>query len=93
MLTSESQFETAKASQYLQQLCKHFAHKVEASCDAHSGKVAFPCGTATFAASDDVLVMTVVAEDQAGLEQSKEIIESHLIRFAFRDKLERLDWS
>ena len=33
-------------------------------------------GTATFAASDDVLVMTVVAEDQAGLEALVDYIQS-----------------
>ena len=29
MLTSETRFETPNASKYLQQLCKHFGHRVE----------------------------------------------------------------
>jgi|ETNmetMinimDraft_28_1059901.scaffolds.fasta_scaffold707823_1 hypothetical protein len=92
MLNTKCRFETSKASQYLQQLCKHFAHKVEARFDDREGTVDFARGTAVLIAEDDVLVITVTAEDQDGLEQTKGIIESHLLRFAFRENVERLNW-
>jgi hypothetical protein len=39
-----------------------------------------------------VLNIDIVSEDDAGLAQTKHIIEDHLIRFAFREKLEKLEW-
>ena len=92
MLSARSTFETAKASQYLQQLCKHFAHKVEVKFDATRGEVAFACGKAELQAEDGVLHFLVRAEDLDGLEQTKSALESHIIRFAFRENLLQLDW-
>lgn len=93
MLTSQSRFETAKASSYLQQMCKHFAHKVEASFDETQGKVEFSIGIAEFSAYDSRLTIDVQADTDEQLQQTKGVIESHLVRFAFRENLERLDWS
>lgn len=92
MLNTKCRLETSKASQYLQQLCKHFAHKVEARFDDREGTVDFSCGTAVMVADDDVLQIAITAEGQDGLEQTKGIIESHLLRFAFRENVERLNW-
>ena len=36
--------------------------------------------------------MAVTSDDEAGLAQTQSIIESHLVRFAFRENLEALDW-
>ncbi|WP_336055700.1 DUF2218 domain-containing protein [Nitratireductor sp. CH_MIT9313-5] len=35
---------------------------------------------------------TLNAPDEESLNRGKGAIESHLVRFAFREKLERLDW-
>lgn len=42
MLISTARYPTAHASKYLQQLCRHFAHKVAVRFDAHSGHAALP---------------------------------------------------
>lgn len=85
--------ETPHGSKYLQQLCKHFGHKVEVRYDAESGDAALPPGPARFAADEGGLSMTVTAENAEGLATAKRIVEIHLVRFAFREKLEALDWS
>lgn len=79
---------TPKASGYLQQLCKHFAHKVPASFDATEGRVAFPMGDCRLNASPDgVLTMTASAATAADLARVQAIVGGHLERFAFRETL------
>jgi hypothetical protein len=84
--------ETDNASRYLMQLCKHFAHKVPVTYDEHTGLCAFACGTAELTADMGTLRIRVSSEDADGLAQTKDVIESHLLRFAFRENLSRLDW-
>lgn len=81
---------TDKASGYLQQLCKHFGHKVAARCDPQNGSIAFPFGDCALAvenggASLDIRVSAASPED---LERLKEVIGGHLERFAFREALQ-----
>lgn len=84
MTQSISQVQTPKASQYLQQLCKHFGHKVPVECDSLSGSIILPFGTCVLEARDEELVLTVEGADTKKLEQ---VIGSHLERFAFREAL------
>jgi uncharacterized protein len=42
MATTTGRSATPKVSQYLEQLCKHFGHKVEIRFDEHWGRIAFP---------------------------------------------------
>ncbi len=93
MATARSAFRTERASRYIALMCKHFAHKVETEHDETTGRAALPTGPALMEARDGALHFTVEAQDEAGLERAKAIIESHIVRFAFRDKLETLDWS
>ncbi len=92
MLKATSQFETERASRYLVQMAKHFAHKVEVTWDDTHARAALPTGAAAMHAGDGVLRFEVAAENAAELERAKMIIEQHIVRFAFREKLERLDW-
>ena len=85
MQQSTSQVQTPKASQYLQQLCKHFGHKVPVEFDTAKGSIALPFGTCELLAREDELILTVTGEDSDKLEQ---VIGSHLERFAFREHLE-----
>lgn len=91
--TSTGRFETSNASRYLQQLCKHFAHKVDVTYDETSGEVALPIGPARLRADSDALVVEVEAPDAAGLERAQGVIDSHLVRFAFREEFEKMDWT
>ena len=92
MPAAQAHYTTAHGSKYLQQLCKHFAHKVEVDFTPTEGQAALPPGPATLRANADGLHMHVSAEDDAGLAQAKHIVEIHLVKFAFRENLERLDW-
>ncbi|GAA3863614.1 DUF2218 domain-containing protein [Celeribacter arenosi] len=91
MFTSTAKFTTQRASGYLQQLCKHFAHKIEVQFDATSGLITFPFGQCVLAAEDGVLEFTVSGETQADLTQTRRVIASHFERFAFREH-PKLDW-
>ena len=57
MPTSEARIPTEHATKYLQQLCKHFGHKIPATFNAEKGELTFEMGTATLAAEPDTLVL------------------------------------
>ena len=92
MLESAAYLETASGSKYLVQLCKHFAHKIAVSYSESHGECQFACGAAVLDADGEGLRMAVTAADEDGLARTQAIIESHLVRFAFREKIEALDW-
>lgn len=91
MYISSARIETANASGYLQQLCKHFGHKVEASCDASKGSVLFEMGPCELSAGEAALTVLCRASDEEGGRLMQEVVGSHLVRFAFREKLD-IDW-
>lgn len=64
MLSSESRFEIPNGSKYLQQLCKHFGHKVAVEFDDNSGHADLPPGRATLVADDAGLNVVVTAKDE-----------------------------
>ncbi|MGY6705657.1 DUF2218 domain-containing protein [Roseinatronobacter sp.] len=86
-------FPTLKASAYLQQLCKHFAHKIPVSFTETTGEVSLPTGICTLSASENELEITVTATTLEQLERAKAIIDSHLARFAFREGFKTMHWS
>lgn len=86
-----AQITTARAQQYLRQLCRHFAHKVPATCDEHQGQVQFALGSCVLSADAQTLRLHLQADDPAALAQLKEIVGRHLQRFAFRETL-TLNW-
>jgi hypothetical protein len=92
MLTATTRCETPNAGKYLQQLCKHFAHQVEVAYADGQGECRFSCGTANMNAGPESLDITVKAADTGALTETKQVIESHLVRFAFREDLQPLAW-
>jgi hypothetical protein len=92
MLLETGHFETTNGSKYLQQLCKHFAHKVEVTYDATSGQAALPPGPATLSADETGLTVQISAQDEDGLVKARHVIDAHLQRFAFREAFEAFDW-
>lgn len=85
MTQSKLHFSTTQASRYLQQLARHFGHKVPVTFTPHEGEVTLPFGTCEMAATDAALSITVLGEarDIARLER---FVGDHLARFAFREK-------
>jgi len=88
---SEAKVSTAVASRYLQQLCKHFAHKITVEYDARNGRADFGLGICVMSASDSELALRCEAETDAALDRVKAILDDHLRRFAWREK-PVIDW-
>ena len=91
MIASTATIRTEHASKYLQQMCKHFAHKVKTDYDAHRGQVDFPYGPCTMTAADGALSLRCAADDETAIRIIHGIIESHLVKFAWREEL-RIQW-
>lgn len=91
MTRSDCTIPTEAASKYLQQLCKHFAHKIPAEATAEHGSIAFPFGTARLTAADGVLTITVETDDAGRIGELEDVVARHLVRFAFRETL-AFDW-
>lgn len=91
-LSASTTISTAKASGYLQQLCKHFGHKTEADFSPSSGWIKFGFGRADLTANDTALQMTATAENSEDLARLERVLGSHLERFAFREDLS-IEWT
>lgn len=85
-------FETPNASKYLQQLCKHFGHKVTVVYDAEKGRVDFPFGIAELQASETALHVTITLPEAQSKARAQGAIDSHLVNFAFRENFETMTW-
>jgi hypothetical protein len=92
MSRSIAHIETSHASQYLQQLCKHFAHKLKVEFTPTEGRIPFAAGTCVLAADDDVLTLQVDAGGPEELARVQDVVARHLARFAFRDP-PQIGWS
>ncbi|SNT27526.1 DUF2218 domain-containing protein [Tropicimonas sediminicola] len=93
MYTIDGTYGTPNASKYLQQLCKHFAHKVEVSFDEQWGSVAFPFGKAELSADAAALRIRMNVDREDALEKARDVIDRHLERFAFREAFSGMDWA
>lgn len=91
MFENSATVATEKASKYLVQLCKHFAHKVDVDYNETDGTVQFPPGICTMKADDGVLSMHCRSDSLRGVLMMQGILDNHLERFAWREKL-TIDW-
>lgn len=82
---------TAHASRYLQQLCKHFAHKLPVTYDASAGHIAFSMGECQLNARHGSLALSVAVPESRNIETLQKVVASHLIRFAFREEMQ-VNW-
>lgn len=94
MPTSQARVQTAEASRYLQQLCRHWSHKFPVSATPEHGTVPFSEDrVCTFDAEPDALLMRIATSDPAGLTRLENVVSDHLMRFAFRESLGEITWS
>lgn len=78
---------TAHASRYLQQLCKHWAHKFTVEFTPERGRIDLGENrVVVMDASPENLVTTVEAPEEC-LSQMEDVVASHVVRFAFREEL------
>lgn len=92
MIETTAHMKTDLGAKYLVQMCKHFAHKVEVEYSATYGECRFDGGVAILDATADGLHLIVKAENEETLAWARSALESHLVRFAFRENVQGLEW-
>jgi uncharacterized protein len=84
---------TPHASQYIQRLCKHWTHKFQVECTEWQGRIFLPAGAcATLVAEAETLHVGLETSDIEVLERMQDVIEIHLVRLAFKEKLDVFVW-
>ncbi|WP_433910595.1 DUF2218 domain-containing protein [Sphingomonas yabuuchiae] len=93
MSLSVARVPTLSASRYLQQMAKHWSHKMEVSFTPEEGTILFPNGSKLEmrAASETLDIVLTVPED-GDVARMREVVASHLDRFAFREAPLTFDW-
>ena len=84
---------TANASKFIQQLCKHWSHRLEVDFSEEKGVVRFPDAVVVLETESDTLSVTIDAPEKETVERMKGVVASHLDRFAFREAPLKFDWS
>lgn len=92
MRTSHANVATAHASRYLQQLCKHWAHKFPVEFDPNHGVIDLSLGRTIMDADGAALHITVSTDEAASIERLESVVADHIKRFAFREEL-AFDWN
>ncbi|BDL41162.1 MAG: DUF2218 domain-containing protein [Methylobacteriaceae bacterium] len=92
MTESHAVVGTPHASRYLQQLCKHWAHRFETEFTPTDARIALPLGETRLSASAETLTIDLTAQDAASLPDLRDVVVRHIERFAFRETL-RFDWT
>ena len=87
MSTSTADVTTEHASRYLQQLCKHWAHKFPVTFDPTHGEIELTIGRTVMDADAATLHIALTASDAAQIDQLERVVEDHIKRFAFREEL------
>lgn len=91
MVATITSIKTEHGSKYLQQLCKHFAHKVTADYDAEKGHVEFPMGPCSMTVEEGAIIILCQSDQDEGVKMMQSVIESHLVKFAWREEVV-FDW-
>jgi hypothetical protein len=88
MPQASTDISTEHASRYLQQLCKHWSHKMQVEFDPLRGRIVFPSGAVTMLqASPTGLAVLIETDDEQALDQLEVVVAEHIKRFAFREEL------
>ncbi|MDF1747561.1 MAG: DUF2218 domain-containing protein [Alphaproteobacteria bacterium] len=99
---STAEVPTENGNRYLQQLCKHWAHKLAVDMTEGQGRIIFPKdgrsgtwaedATVTLTAHSNHLECRIEASADAQRDALQDVISSHLDRFAFREAPLSFDW-
>lgn len=94
MPASRASVTSEHASKYLQQLCKHWSHRLQTEFDPQTGWVRFDDERIVhFSADDGRLDMRLETQTPEQLEQTQNTVIVHLKRFAFREDFGDVTWT
>jgi uncharacterized protein len=93
MTSATAHVPTTDAAKYIQDLCKHWSHRLRVELEEGAGTVRFPDAVASMTAKASELVINVEADDAAMLDLIKGVVARHLDRFAFREAPLSFEWS
>jgi uncharacterized protein len=84
---------TALASRYLQQLAKHWSHRLDVAFSAEEATIGFPNGARLeLRADEQTLDLALTTPDDGDPGRMRQVVEEHLDRFAFREGPLTYDW-
>ena len=90
--TARSVFRTKNGAKYIAQLGKHWAHKPGTTVDETLGTINFQNGNkVAFDLASDQLTVIASTPADGDIDRWKDVVENHLMRFAFREKSD-LSW-
>ena len=84
---------TRSASRYLQQLAKHWSHKMTVVFSTEEGTIDFPNGSRlAMRADSETLDLELAVAEGEDVGRMRKVVEEHLDRFAFREGALTFDW-
>lgn len=93
MIRSVAQVPTGSASRYLQQLAKHWGHRMPVTFTASAGTIEFPTGARLeMRAAVDTLDLALSVPGDGDMARMQTVVAEHLDRFAFREAPLTFDW-
>ena len=93
MSISLARVPTLSASRYLQQLAKHWSHKLEVSFTPEEATIVFPNeAKLEMRADSETLDIVLTVPEDGDTPRMREVVSSHLDRFAFREAPLTFDW-
>ena len=84
---------TAHASKYLQQLCKHFGHKIPVEVTGEAALLRFDAGEGRLVPQPGGIALSVEAATAEDTAMLADVLERHLLRFAHREDPAALVWA
>lgn len=92
-MQSQARLTTDKAARYMTQLAKHWSHKVVVTLDETTARIPLQLGDCRMMADETGLDVTVETSSLEGLARLEDVVSDHLLRFAFREGIEKLVWA
>ncbi len=89
---TETKFRSVRAAGYLATMANHFSRKIEVTEVEGALHLQFICGLAVLRVSENTLHIRIEAPSKEEMQQTCQVVESHLLRFAFREEPEPPVW-
>lgn len=93
MTISVARVPTHSASRYLQQLAKHWSHKMTVAFTPEEGTIDFPGGSRlAMRADSESLDLELTVPEGEDTARMRDVVERHIDRFAFREGPLTYEW-